>query len=226
MVADARVMPTIDGIGDAPPRLNKNHSVAGSLGRSATLGSSKKHRALRQASFRARHGEAGAARYIAQVHAIRQVIAEQERVKRYVLHPNKNRWLSWWDLISTLALLYTAAVTPFEAAFVTAVYGPAAWRDPWFLLNRLLDGIFALDMILQFFIAVWLAPLNLTRANLSLCLAPCSSLAPLTLSPAPHALLPAVSASGPQGRHQVGGGPLCRRKTLPQVVVPARLIHQ
>ena len=49
-----------------------------------------------------------------------------------------------------LALVYTALLTPFEVAFVPA---PTVWYAPWFLVNRLVDGIFIFDMFLQFFIA-------------------------------------------------------------------------
>lgn len=73
--------------------------------------------------------------------------------RRYVLHPEKNRFLGWWDGLTTLALIYTAALTPFETSFIPPVIGPAAWKDGWFIANRSLDVIFGCDMILQFFVA-------------------------------------------------------------------------
>ena len=33
------------------------------------------------------------------------------------------------------------------------VIGTASWTDAWFVINRVLDGIFLLDMCLQFFVA-------------------------------------------------------------------------
>ena len=57
------------------------------------------------------------------------------------------------DALSTLALLYTAIFTPFEASFLAPTIGAASWIDGWFLINRVLDVIFLVDMGFQFFIA-------------------------------------------------------------------------
>lgn len=76
-----------------------------------------------------------------------------KRKKTYVLHPEKTRILGEWDIVTSVALIYTATLTPYETAFMAPVLGPEAWGDPWFIVNRCLDGIFGLDMILQFFIA-------------------------------------------------------------------------
>ena len=35
-------------------------------------------------------------------------------VSRWLIDPRKSRWLVWWDLVTTLALLFTATVTPYE----------------------------------------------------------------------------------------------------------------
>ena len=86
--------------------------------------------------------------------AIRTTLHERGKlINAYVLLPEKNAILVRWDLLTSLALIYTAAVTPFETAFVPPVVGPAAWRDYWFVANRALDIIFFLDMGLQFFVA-------------------------------------------------------------------------
>jgi hypothetical protein len=44
-------------------------------------------------------------------------------------------------------------LTPFEASFLKATFGPTALKDPWFIANRVLDIIFCIDLIPQFFIA-------------------------------------------------------------------------
>ena len=44
-------------------------------------------------------------------------------------------------------------LSPFEAGFRNVTLGPSAWKDPWFLMNRIIDVIFLFDMILQFFVA-------------------------------------------------------------------------
>lgn len=75
------------------------------------------------------------------------------RRRSCVLHPEKRarHFLRIWDTVTALALVYTATITPFETAFLPATLGPAAWADPWFIINRVLDGVFFCDMVLQVF---------------------------------------------------------------------------
>ena len=49
-------------------------------------------------------------------------------------------------MVTTTALIYTALLTPFEVGFLSA----STTVDVWFVINRLLDVIFILDMALQF----------------------------------------------------------------------------
>ena len=69
----------------------------------------------------------------------------------WVIDPRKSRWMSIWDMAGTLALLYTALVTPFEVSFLEA---PDTWTmarsDVLFLINRLVDAIFIIDMFVNF----------------------------------------------------------------------------
>ena len=55
--------------------------------------------------------------------------------------------MGYWDLITGLALIYTAIVTPWEVAFVEP---SKSALDPMFIFNRCIDMIFVFDMILQF----------------------------------------------------------------------------
>ena len=73
--------------------------------------------------------------------------------RRWVMHPEKTKILAYWDAITSLALLYTATLTPFETAFLPSVVGAASWSDVWFIINRVLDVIFLVDMCMQFFIS-------------------------------------------------------------------------
>ena len=109
-------------------------------------------REARLAKFRERHGAEASSM---QDHAerIRRQLNLINRDKRFVVRPGKTRWLVAWDAVSTCALIYTAIFTPFEAAFVSPALGPASWTDAWFLVNRMLDVIFTVDMCLQFFVA-------------------------------------------------------------------------
>lgn len=99
-------------------------------------------RARRKAEFEKRHGEeivrvwAKQAEMIA-VHSRRKLLRT-----RYVLVPGKTRFLARWDIVATLALTYTAILTPFEASFLGPSNGSASWQDPWFIINRALDCVF------------------------------------------------------------------------------------
>lgn len=76
-----------------------------------------------------------------------------KRKPRYIIDPRKSLCMSLWDAVSTLALLYTALVTPFEVAFLQA---PRTWADAaadgLFMLNRAVDVVFVVDILVQFFL--------------------------------------------------------------------------
>ena len=66
----------------------------------------------------------------------------------YIVDPRKSWWLSYWDLTTATALVYTATMTPFEVAYLPTDGGMAT-----LILNRIVDVIFACDLILNFFLA-------------------------------------------------------------------------
>jgi hypothetical protein len=106
-------------------------------------------RSLAQRQQRAQFLKRQGSKYMSTLGQMRSKIAEMDRQRLYVLNPNRNKWIGTWDIFSTMALLYTASLTPVETAFVATVVGPACWQDGWFLTNRLLDFIFFVDMLLQ-----------------------------------------------------------------------------
>ena len=85
--------------------------------------------------------------------------AERQLVSRahchwWVIDPRKVRWIAHWDLAMTVALVYVALVTPVEVAFMTAPPTLASkTSSPIFLINRLLDAMFILDILLNFRLA-------------------------------------------------------------------------
>lgn len=89
----------------------------------------------------------------AQVAAVKASLKAHKAKQRCVLHPDKAQWLGAWDLLTSVALIWTATITPLETAFMDTVLGPACWSDPWFISNRCLDVIFTADLLLQFFVA-------------------------------------------------------------------------
>lgn len=69
---------------------------------------------------------------------------------RYIVDPRTNPHIAYWDLVTTLALLFTAIVTPYEVGFLQPPPVSKRWSDTLFLLNRVVDLIFITDIILQF----------------------------------------------------------------------------
>ena len=107
----------------------------------------------RRSQFRARHDESYADEYTAQTAVIAKQIRGREKALSCVLQPGENSVLGYWDAITMLALAYTAILTPYEASFIAPTHGRQVWRDSWYIINRILDVIFSLDMLLQFFVA-------------------------------------------------------------------------
>lgn len=80
--------------------------------------------------------------------------ALERRAARGLLNPSNSLFLKVWDVLTTSALVYTAFVTPFEIGFFPSDSPSWTMSDKewaWFYVNRIIDIIFLLDMILQFF---------------------------------------------------------------------------
>ena len=73
-------------------------------------------------------------------------LRDRDKDRVWVIDPRASRILSAWDGITTLALIYTALLTPFEVGFLPA----STTVDLWFVINRILDIIFIIDMSIQF----------------------------------------------------------------------------
>ena len=71
----------------------------------------------------------------------------------YILDPRTSARLPVWDCVTMTALLFTALVTPYEVSLLDSPSTLSdALTEPLFVLNRLIDCIFLLDMILQPFV--------------------------------------------------------------------------
>ena len=77
----------------------------------------------------------------------RRSIAEKEK-PWYLIDPRTSKFMGYWDFTTSLALLFTALVTPVEVAFVQMPED--RWRDPLFLINRVIDVVFVVDVCFQF----------------------------------------------------------------------------
>jgi hypothetical protein len=60
----------------------------------------------------------------------------------------RSPWMGKWDMCNAGALIFTTFVTPVELGFLPP---PKRASDILFLVNRVIDGIFAIDIVLSFF---------------------------------------------------------------------------
>ena len=69
---------------------------------------------------------------------------------KWLIDPRYSTFSQIWDVVTMLALVFTAIVTPFEVSFLSA---PTKWADidTLFILNRFIDVIFSADLVLNFF---------------------------------------------------------------------------
>ena len=115
----------------APPKLTKEGPNGASLSR---MGSPQDGEALRKG-------------WKADLKASGKI----EGNKWWIIDPRKNEHVGHWDGVTSLALVFTALVTPYEVAFLPAPR--ACCLDSLFFINRVVDLIFVLDMCLQFCLA-------------------------------------------------------------------------
>ena len=69
------------------------------------------------------------------------------RVPRLLIDPRTSKLMGRLDLASLLALSFTALVTPMEVAFLPP---PTTATDTLFIANRIVDVVFAVDIVAQF----------------------------------------------------------------------------
>jgi hypothetical protein len=81
-------------------------------------------------------------------------------VSRHLIDPNTSKHMWKWDVCSSIALIFVALVTPVEVGFLE----PAeSYTDPLFLVNQVVNLIFLLDLVLQFFLKVAITDIMGTR---------------------------------------------------------------
>lgn len=66
-----------------------------------------------------------------------------------LVDPRSSQFMGYWDIIGLFALIFTALVTPFEISFLEPSVNASA---PLFIINRIIDGIFLIDLVLQYFL--------------------------------------------------------------------------
>ena len=73
------------------------------------------------------------------------------RQQRCTINPH-SKYMSRWDIVTTLALLFTALVTPFEVCVLDAGSLEDIVTDPLAWINRIVDLIFVIDVGLNCFL--------------------------------------------------------------------------
>jgi hypothetical protein len=73
----------------------------------------------------------------------------EEDMGSWVLRPNGN-FLRYWDVLMLVTLLFTGLVTPFEVAFLS-LSETDHQTQPMFVINILLECLFAADFVIHFF---------------------------------------------------------------------------
>jgi hypothetical protein len=81
----------------------------------------------------------------------------------WVIDPRSAPFAAYWDLFTSLLLVYVALVTPIEVGFIPAPEPSKRWSNWLFIINRVLDCGFILDMLLQFRLAYKVDDLEGTR---------------------------------------------------------------
>ena len=77
----------------------------------------------------------------------RSLLKTIRRKSACVIDPRHNQPILWWDVVTALACLFTAIVTPYEVGFMQPSTSPS---DGVFILNQLVTVIFFCDMIINF----------------------------------------------------------------------------
>ena len=96
-------------------------------------------------------------------HALDSAIAGEHAKRsldnsKYLIDPRKSKFIGYWDVVTGLALVFTALVTPWEVAFAEP---PKKFIESMFLFNRFVDSIFLVDMVLQFLLIYQVAAYGL-----------------------------------------------------------------
>ena len=81
------------------------------------------------------------------VKAMTAAIRNATETRGWVIDPNHAEWTAYWDLMMMLLLTVVLFLMPYEVAFLV----PSL--DALFVINRLIDLIFACDLVIQFFLA-------------------------------------------------------------------------
>ena len=78
-----------------------------------------------------------------------EVLRKRERIRRRGLINPRSKKVQYWDMTTTLALLFTATITPFEVCLGLET----AWNALLYV-NLVVNSIFMIDIVVQFFLPI------------------------------------------------------------------------
>ena len=78
-----------------------------------------------------------------------EVLRKRERKRRRGLINPRSKKVQYWDMTTTLALLFTATITPFEVCLGLET----AWNALLYV-NLVVNSVFMIDIIVQFFLPI------------------------------------------------------------------------
>ncbi|XP_054803575.1 potassium channel KAT1-like [Prosopis cineraria] len=73
-------------------------------------------------------------------------INQETRLRRYIISPF-NPWYRTWEMLLIILVIYSAWICPFEFAFLPYK------QDALFIIDNTVNGFFAIDIVLTFFVA-------------------------------------------------------------------------
>ncbi|XP_057949752.1 potassium channel KAT3-like [Malania oleifera] len=73
-------------------------------------------------------------------------INQTTKLQRYIISPYNPRYRSW-EMLLVVLVIYSAWICPFEFAFLTYK------QDALFIVDNIVNGFFAIDIVLTFFVA-------------------------------------------------------------------------
>ena len=88
------------------------------------------------------------------VRQVRKVVQGEQNRNRGIIDPRTSAFIQNWDLAMLLLLLFTALITPYEVVFLPASNS----ISPLFVVNRLVDAAFGVDMYIQFHLGFQAGP--------------------------------------------------------------------
>ena len=77
--------------------------------------------------------------------AVREQLRKHEHC---IINPRSSKYIVYWDTVTFFALMFTAIITPWEVCLIKST---PSWR--WVLANWIVNSIFIIDIIVQFFLA-------------------------------------------------------------------------